>query len=66
MLEIIPLHMQMQATAGLLWFLETNAKYAEEWPNITRKGDAPADADDWKDVANKFDEHFSPNPAPRD
>ena len=47
-------------------FLETNAKYAESWPNITRKGDAPADADDWKDVANKFEEHFSPNPAPRD
>jgi ferredoxin len=46
-------------------FLELNAKYAEEWPNITRKGDAPADADDWKDVANKFEEHFSPDPAPR-
>ena len=47
-------------------FLETNAKYAESWPNITRKGDAPADADDWKDVANKFEDHFSTNPASRD
>lgn len=47
-------------------FLETNAKYAEGWPNITRKGDAPADADDWKDVANKFEDHFSPKPASRD
>ena len=46
-------------------FLELNTKYAEEWPNITRKGDAPADADDWKDVANKFEEHFSEDPAPR-
>ena len=46
-------------------FAEMNAKYAEEWPNITRKGEAPADADDWKDVANKFEEHFSSNPAPR-
>ncbi len=39
-----------------------NAQYAEAWPNITRKGDAPDDADDWKDVANKFDEHFSESP----
>ena len=44
-------------------FLEVNAKFAEEWPNITRKGDAPADADDWKDVANKMEDHFSEKPA---
>lgn len=43
-------------------FLELNTKFAEEWPNITRKGDAPADADDWKGVENKFAEHFSANP----
>ena len=43
-------------------FLEVNAKFAEEWPNITRKGDAPADADDWKDVANKMEDHFSEKP----
>ncbi len=43
-------------------WLELNAKYAESWPNITRKGEPPEDADDWKDVANKFDEHFSSNP----
>lgn len=47
-------------------FAEMNAKYAEDWPNITRKGDPPPDADDWKDVDNKFEEHFSPNPASRD
>jgi ferredoxin len=46
-------------------FLEVNTKFAEEWPNITRKGDAPDDADKWKDVANKFDDHFSDKPAPR-
>ena len=43
-------------------WLELNTKYAETWPNITRKGEPPGDADDWKDVANKFDEHFSSNP----
>jgi len=46
-------------------FLELNTKFAEEWPNITRKGDAPADAEDWKGVENKFEEHFSPNPGQR-
>ena len=25
-----------------------NRQYAAEWPNITRKGEAPADADAWK------------------
>ncbi len=44
---------------------EVNRTYAEQWPNINRKGDQPADADDWKDVANKFEEHFSDRPAAR-
>ncbi len=39
-----------------------NAQYAEAWPNITRKGDTPSDADDWKDVPNKFEDHFSSSP----
>jgi len=24
------------------------------------KGETPADAEEWKGIANKFDEHFSP------
>ena len=39
-----------------------NRKYADSWPNITRKGESPADADDWREVQNKFAEHFSENP----
>jgi ferredoxin len=46
-------------------WVEVNRQYAESWPNITRKGDAPADADQWKGVADKFEKHFSPNPAKR-
>ena len=38
-----------------------NAKYAKIWPNITQKGDAPADADEWKDKPNKT-ELLSTNP----
>ncbi len=47
--------------SGLEKWLELNAKYAEEWPNITRKGEPPPDADEWREVADKF-QHFSPNP----
>ena len=30
-----------------------NRQYAAEWPNITRKGEAPADADAWKGKPDK-------------
>ena len=46
-------------------WLELNRKYAESWPNITRKGTAPADADTFKGQAGKFDKYFSPEPAKR-
>jgi ferredoxin len=39
-----------------------NTKFADIWPNITMRKDAPADADDWLQKANKFAEHFSENP----
>ncbi len=35
-------------------FLELNAELAVKWPNINVKKDAPADADDWKDVEGKL------------
>ncbi len=43
-------------------WVELNREYAEKWPNITRKGEPPADADDYKDMTGKFDKFFSPNP----
>jgi ferredoxin len=33
-----------------------------EWPNITRKKPYPADADQWKDVPDKYDKYFTPDP----
>jgi ferredoxin len=39
-----------------------NAQYAKSWPNITRRKDPPADADDWLKVENKFENYFSPKP----
>ena len=47
---------------GAEQWVEMNRKYADMWPNITRKGESPADADDWREVQNKFAEHFSENP----
>jgi len=47
-------------------WLEMNREWSEKWPNITRKGDSPADADDWRDKPNKFAEHFSEAPGAGD
>jgi len=37
-------------------WLEINAKFAELWPNITRKGESPADAKDWDGKPGKESE----------
>jgi len=47
---------------GVERWLELNREYSAIWPNITRKGEPPADADDYKDVPNKFEKYFSPKP----
>jgi ferredoxin len=43
-------------------WVEHNRQFAEQWPNITRKGEPPADADDYKEVPGKFEKYFSANP----
>ena len=43
-------------------WLEVNREYSTQWPNITRKGESPADAEDWQGKPNKFEEQFSANP----
>ncbi len=44
-------------------WVEINREMSEKWPNINRKKEAPADADDWKDLKNKYPQHFSDKPA---
>jgi ferredoxin len=51
---------------GLEKWLELNRKYAEDWPNITSKKDAPPDADKYRDEAGKFEKYFSPEPGEGD
>ncbi len=43
-------------------WVEMNREYAEKWPNITRKGESPADAEEYKGMADKFEKFFSSNP----
>ena len=35
-------------------FIELNAELSKEWPVINTMKDAPADADDWKEVKDKL------------
>ena len=51
---------------GLEKWLEINRDYSEKWPNIRSKKEPPADADKFRDVANKFDAHFSSEPGEGD
>ena len=50
---------------GLEQWLELNRTMADGWPNITRKGEAPADADNFKDEKDKFKKYFSKEPGKR-
>ena len=43
-------------------WLDLNTKYAKIWPNILKKGVVPADADQWKGVADKLKNQFSEKP----
>ncbi len=51
---------------GLEKWLEINTKYSAEWPNITTSREPPADADAFKGMEDKFEEHFSPEPGEGD
>ena len=40
---------------GMQHFIELNAELSREWPVINSMKDAPADADDWKEVTDKLE-----------
>ena len=50
---------------GLEKWMEINATYAAQWPNLTTKKDQPADAEKYRDEKDKFI-HFSPKPGTGD
>jgi len=37
-------------------------KYKEIWPVINEKKEPPKDAKKWKNIKNKFQDHFSEKP----
>ncbi|MGD1879023.1 MAG: ferredoxin FdxA [Kiloniellaceae bacterium] len=43
-------------------WLDLNKRFAEVWPNITLKGQPPADADAYRDESGKFEKYFSAEP----
>ena len=47
---------------GLEKWVQLNAKYSEEWPNIIAKGDPPPDGEKFDGEAGKLDKYFSPQP----
>ena len=60
--ECPPEAIKADTASGLEKWLSLNAEYSRKWPNIASKGIPPTDADSWRDVSNKFDEHFSDKP----
>ena len=47
-------------------WVELNAKYADLWPNLTRKKSPLPNADDWVGIKNKLEDHFSEKPGTGD
>jgi ferredoxin len=45
---------------GLDSWLKLNADYAKTWPNITTKGEPPADGKEFDGVPDKLAKYFSP------
>lgn len=43
-------------------WVELNRDYSKIWPNITKKKQSPADADQWLGVSSKFEKYFSKKP----
>ena len=43
-------------------WVEMNRTYSVIWPVITEKKEPPTDAEEWKNVDNKFEKYFSKKP----
>ena len=59
--ECPPLAIHADTEPDMAPWVAFNREHATTWPVITEKGTPPADADGWKDVADKM-KHFNPAP----
>ncbi len=50
---------QPESEDNIKW-LEVNREYAEKWPNITIKKDPLPEAEEFKEIKDKFDTYFTP------
>lgn len=50
----------------LLKWVEINREYAMQWPVLTQKKEALPEAEDFKNVKNKFETYFSATPGQGD
>ena len=50
----------------VLDWVEINRKYAEKWPVLTMQKPALPQAEAFKNMQNKYKEHFSPKPGEGD
>lgn len=48
--------------SGLEFWINLNRDYADKWPNITVKKDALPEAEEFKDVSDKYQKFFSEKP----
>jgi len=44
--------------SGIERWVELNRIYAQEWPNVTQKGEANPDADKYKGLEGKYEKYF--------
>lgn len=47
-------------------WLELNRDFSEKWPNLTEAKDALPEAEEMKDVKDKYPDHFSEEPGEGD
>ncbi len=47
-------------------WLELNRDFSTQWPNISRRVDPRPEAEEWRDVKNKYPDHFSAEPGKGD
>ena len=60
--ECPPEAIKADTESGLEKWLSVNAEYAKSWPNISQKGEPPADAKEMQGVPDKFEKFFNPAP----
>lgn len=50
---------QPESEDNIKW-LEINREYSEKWPNVTIKKEPLPEAEEFKEVKDKFDNYFNP------